>query len=144
MGIVGAQQRLAVERHLGIGVQAVEAQLGMGLCQAGSVHIETGAVLPVGQTDPLQLGFGRTDVGIADQLMRQQIGVHAAWHRGRPPLLQARMGRALRVAGQQPELPLRLQRCGACREGAKGDHQQQQTDSVENAMHVILLFFRRA
>ncbi|MNS94617.1 hypothetical protein D3C72_1288400 [compost metagenome] len=50
------------------------------------------------------------------------------------------MGRALRVAGQQAEFPLRLQRCGGDGERDSCDQQQEQTDNEGKAMHVMLLF----
>ncbi|KAG1386829.1 hypothetical protein G6F58_013130 [Rhizopus delemar] len=77
MCIVCTQQRFAVEEDLRIGIEPIEAQLGIGLGKRRGIHVETGAVFPVGQADPLQLGLGCTDVGIADQRMGQQIGPDA-------------------------------------------------------------------
>ncbi len=76
--------------------------------------------------------------------MRQQVGVHAARHLRRTPLLQAWTRGALRVAGQHAEFPLRLQRGCGHREGDGCSQQQEQTDNEGKAMHVALLFFRRA
>ncbi|BBO51508.1 hypothetical protein KMM349_18390 [Stenotrophomonas maltophilia] len=76
--------------------------------------------------------------------MSEQVGVHAARHLRRTPLLQARVGCTLGVAGQHAEFPLRLQRRCSCRESGGCDQQQEQTDNEGKAMHVALLFFRRA
>ncbi|MNV76314.1 hypothetical protein D3C71_1696560 [compost metagenome] len=103
MAVVGLQQRLAVEGDGGEGIQAFERQLGVRARQGRRIHIESCAVLPVGQADPLQPGFRRTHVRIGNLPLRQQIGMHRAGHLCGTPLGQLRVGRKLGIAGQEAE-----------------------------------------
>jgi hypothetical protein len=141
--VVRAQQRLAVEADFGIGIQPVEAQLGIGLGQRRRIHVEARAVLPGRQADPLQLGLGAPTYGSRISACASRSVCTLPGTR-RTPLLQAWMGGALRVAGQHAELPLCLQRRCSCREGGRCDQQQEQTDNEGKTMHAELLFFRRA
>ena len=52
--VVRGQDRLVVDEHLGEGVEAVEDEIDMLVLQGRIGDLEGGAILPVGQADPLQ------------------------------------------------------------------------------------------
>ncbi len=123
--VVRAQQRLSVEADLGVGIQPIEAQFGIGLGQRHRIHVKACAVLP---------GPGRSTVVRPPARQRTDRG-SARGPAGRCTLPGTwarhccRPGCALRVAGQHAELPLRLQRSCSYREGGGCNQQQEQADN---------------
>ncbi len=103
--VVRVQDLLAVEEDLGEGVEAFEHEVVARVVEHLARRRERRAVFPVGQADPLQARFGRADVGIRDQAMRQQVGVDGAGDARQAPGRGFRMRSRLRVAGDQAEFP---------------------------------------
>ncbi len=105
--VVGGQQRLAVQLHLRVGVEAVEDQFDVLARQRGGIHLKSSAVFPVGEPDPLQPRFVVAIERIGNQLGLQQVGLDYTWHRRRMPV------RDLRTVGrvQRAKFPAGIDGC---------------------------------
>ena len=141
-GVVGVQHLLVVEEHLGERIQPLEHQFAARSSAHVPADLECGAVFPVRQADPLQARFRRTDIGVRNQAMGQQVGMHRAGHRGGTPC-RPDAGRILvtRPGGYPPELPtlvqlplfhrLRTGKHGEQRDGAERTQHEQAARSLD-------------
>ena len=83
--IVGPQDEYPVEKHIPIGIDAVEKQFEMLEGQQAVTDKEAIAVFPVDLIDPLLFALIHAVVRIFDAAIVQQIRVHATRHDGRHP-----------------------------------------------------------
>jgi hypothetical protein len=130
-GVVGLDQLVAVQPDLGEGIEPFEHQVAAGGPQGMGRRVEARAVFPVRQADPLQAGLGRGHIRIGDELVREQVGMHRARHRGRAPGCRFRMRTALGIAGQETEGPAlvdhdTLRRTRRRRRRSHGEHRREQ------------------
>jgi hypothetical protein len=84
--VVGVPDHLAVDHHRRQRVEPVAAQHDIGLRRA-SGRVELPLVDPSLAADPLQIRLMVAQEGVGNEARRHQVGVDAAGHAGRHPLL---------------------------------------------------------
>ena len=89
--VVRRQDPGFVQEDVGIGVQTEELQPDVFVAARQRSGVEGDFVDPVFLVDPLQGAFVEPVVGIFDQSVVQQVGVHHARHRRRMPFVSVRL-----------------------------------------------------
>ena len=104
--VVRSEHLLVVEEDFGESVQPIKNEINMLVLECGRVNLEGGAVLPVGQPNPLQTRLVVAVKRIGDQVIGGEIGLHYARNLGSMPAADFGMIRGL----DGPKLPCRIQR----------------------------------
>lgn len=80
MCVICCQQFCIVQLYFGEGVEFVEYQFDMFVCQQGGCCGKCCVILLVGQFDLLYFGFVQFDIGIGDDFGSYQIGLCVVWY----------------------------------------------------------------